>query len=104
MKALFCFAVLLLLFPFHGQGQEGQLYKLELRKEVNQMPWRDSLVHYLIDKDARPYPASKDVVIRSFYPHRSKIEDYVKRHDLDFKNESDLRALLSFCYQLSAKK
>jgi len=46
MKALFCFALLLPLFPFHAHGQQDPLYKLELRKEVNQMPWRDSIYRF----------------------------------------------------------
>ncbi|AYB33283.1 hypothetical protein [Chryseolinea soli] len=66
--------------------------------------YRKEVAYYLIDKDARVYPATKDVLIHSFYSQRNKIEDYLKANDVDFKNESDLRALLSFCYQLSAKK
>ena len=66
--------------------------------------YRKEVVYYFIDKDARVYPASKDVVIHSFYPYRSKIENYLKANDVDFKNESDLRTLLSFCHQLPAKK
>lgn len=66
--------------------------------------YRKEIAYYFIDKDARVYPTSKDVVIRSFYPYRSKIEDYLKANDVDFKKESDLRRLLSFCNQLPAKK
>jgi hypothetical protein len=66
--------------------------------------YRKEIIYYFIDKDARVYPASKDAVIRSFYPYRNKIEDYLKANDVDFKNESDLRALVSFCHQLPAKK
>jgi hypothetical protein len=66
--------------------------------------YRKEVVYYFIDKDGRVQPASKEVVIRSFYPRRSKIENYLKAHDVDFKHEGDLRALLSFCNQLPAKK
>jgi len=65
--------------------------------------YRKEIVYYFIDKDARVYPASKDVVIHSFYPYRNKIEDYLKANEVDFKNERDLRALLSYCQQLPAK-
>jgi hypothetical protein len=66
--------------------------------------YRKETVYYFIDQDARVSPASKDVVIRVFHSYRGKIEDYLKTNDIDFKNEGDLRALLSFCHQLSAKK
>lgn len=51
---------------------------------------------YLLNEENKVNLLNKRNVLQAFSAHKSKVNEYLKKHKVDFKKEKDVRALLAF--------
>ncbi|SHH80956.1 hypothetical protein SAMN04488109_5562 [Chryseolinea serpens] len=59
--------------------------------------YKKNVTYYFIDGSGNAYPATKDAALRLFRTHKKELSAYLHNNTIDYKNQSDLAALLSYC-------
>ncbi|HEY5751191.1 MAG TPA: hypothetical protein VIU12_34235, partial [Chryseolinea sp.] len=65
--------------------------------------YKKNVTHYFIDGRGIPYPATKDTALRLFRAHKKEVAAYLRDNTVDYKNQSDLVSLLSYCNMIMTK-
>jgi len=55
----------------------------------------------LVPRPNRVYPADKSSLSKIFSNSKKEIKDYLSKHNIDFKSESDLKEIITFCNTLA---
>ncbi|GAA4454433.1 hypothetical protein GCM10023189_20880 [Nibrella saemangeumensis] len=76
----------------------GQVQRLEVKGDM--LLTKDE-AYFLIDGNNQAFRADKSGIQKAFPKHRKEIDAYLKAHDLNLRQEQDLKQLLQFCRELA---
>lgn len=69
-------------------------------KPTDKVVFKRKADNFFIDRNQRFYVPSKSVVFKLFRDNNAEINDFIKKENINFLNQSDLIRLLDFCSSL----
>ena len=66
--------------------------------------YKKNVTYYFIDGSGTAYPTTKDAALRIFHAHKKAVAAYLRDNTIDYKSQSDLAALLSYCNLVLTEK
>jgi hypothetical protein len=80
----------------------NRVYKLSANE--NYVYAKEKTWFLVVKANGQVLPATKQNVLKAYSRSRDKIEDYIAVQEIDFKSESDLKKLLTYCATEPGKK
>jgi hypothetical protein len=70
-------------------------------ESLTNLTLKPQLSFFLIDKNNRFHMAQRDSFLRIYARNKKKVATYLNSHDVDYRNESDLRKAVAYCTSLT---
>jgi hypothetical protein len=61
---------------------------------------KQEVTYFFIDRNHRVYPSQASNIYKILPRYKNEVRDYIKEEKIDFKEETDLKKLISFCQSL----